>query len=230
MRDGVEPLAVGAARRSSTSRAAYAAEGGQDPRGAVDGVDAQPAAGAVRPAAGDIDLGPQGALAAALDLAVRGLEQDREVAVEPAPALPRHPAEPVLHGLDLLVVVEDERQVVRGLGPGDAEAAGQPQHDGVPGLHVGGAAPVEQVAVEPARDVVGDRHRVEVAGEDDAGRPAQVRAGEHGVADPLDLQAAERTQRRLDRVGQPLLVAGDRRGVDQRAGQLQDVGGQVQLR
>ena len=67
-------------------------------------------------------------------------------------------------------------------------------------------------------------------GEDDAGVSAEVGAGEHGVTDPLDLQPAQRPQRRLHRVGQRRLAARHRGRVDQGAGQREDVGGQVELR
>jgi hypothetical protein len=117
---------------------------------------------------------------------------------------------------------------VRGRSTRDAEASGQPQHHRVAGLHVAGAAAVEPAVLQPAGHVVGDRHGVEVTGEDDAGGSAEVRPGEDGVADPLDLETAERPQRRLDRVGQGPLAARHRRDVDQRTGERQDVGGGVQ--
>ena len=88
----------------------------------MDGVDPEPGAGAVR------------ARAAVRQHATRrvpwqpastapsvGSMQDRQVAVEPAAALAGDPAEAVALGLDLLVVVEDEGDVVRGLRAGDAD-------------------------------------------------------------------------------------------------------------
>src|SRR3954449_9427705 len=120
------------------------------PGGAVAGA---PPAPAVRPPARHLEDRAQGALATRLDLAVGGLEQDREVAVQPPAALARHPAEPVPDRLDLLVVVEDERQVVGGVGPRHAEAGGQPQHHRVAGLHVAGPAAEQPVAVQGAGHV-----------------------------------------------------------------------------
>jgi hypothetical protein len=184
----------------------------------------------VRAAALEGEDGAHRALAAGLELAVRGLEEDGEVAVEPAAPLAGHPAEAVERRVDLLVVVEDEREVVRGLGPRDAEPAGQAQHHRVTGLHVGRAAAVEQAVLGVRGHVVGDRHGVEVAGEHDAGVPAEVGAGEHRVAQPLHLQSAEAAQGGLDGVGQCLLVPGDRGGVDEGAGQLEDVGREVEVR
>jgi hypothetical protein len=175
--------------------------------------------------------GAQRALTAGLDLPVRRLEQEREVAVEPAPPLPRHPAETVLGVLDLLVVVEDEGEVVRRGRPGHAEPGRDPEHHRVAGLHVAGATSVQPLQpVDLAQlggHVVGDRHGVQVPGEDDPGGTVQVGAGQDGVSDPLHLEPAETAQGRLDRVGQRLLRPRHRGRVDECPGELQDVGGQV---
>jgi hypothetical protein len=184
--------------------------------------------GTVRPLAVHLQHRAQRALAAGLDLAVSGLEQDREVAVQPAAPLAGHPAEAVADRLDLFVVVQDEGQVVRGIGPRHAEPGGQPKDHRVAGLHVAGAAAVQPVAVEPAGHVVGDRHGVQVPGEHHPGGPAQVRPGQDGVADPLDLQTAQRAQDGLHGIGQRALRARDRRRVDQGAGEREDVGGEVE--
>jgi hypothetical protein len=69
-----------------------------------------------------------------------------------------------------------------------------------------------------------------VAGEHHPGRQAEVRPREHGVADPLHFEAAEAAQRLLDRVGQRRLRARDRRRVDQRPREREDVGGEVERR
>ena len=69
----------------------------------------------MRAPAGGADLDAQRALAAGLDLAVGGLAEQREVRGQPVGQVALDPAEPVARGLDLLVVVEHERQVVPGL-------------------------------------------------------------------------------------------------------------------
>ena len=79
---------------------------------------------------------------------------------------------------------------------------------------------MQLVAVEPAGQVVRGRDGVDVAGQQHPRRPAQVGAGQHGVAVADDLEPGGLFAKRgLDLVGDALLVprlAGD---VHQRRGQ-----------
>jgi hypothetical protein len=63
---------------------------------------------------------------------------------------------------------------------------GQPQRDGDAALHVGRAAAVDAPVLDAARQVVTERHRVDVAGDDHPLRPAERRARHHGVAVAVD--------------------------------------------
>ena len=157
------------------------------------------------------DVRAHGALAAALDGGVGRLHQHREVAGQPVGVVARDPAEAVLVRLDLLVVVEDVGDVAVGLG----QVGGQPELDGDAALHVGGAAAVDPAALDPARQVAAERHRVDVAGEDDPLRTAERGACDDGVVVAVDCQVRYVAQGCLDQVGQGLLVAADRLDVAQ---------------
>jgi hypothetical protein len=67
-----------------------------------------------------------------------------------------------------------------------------------------------------------------VAREHHAGGPVEVGPRHHRVADPLDLQTAEPPERRLHGVDEVGFVARDGRGVHERAGEREDVGGEVE--
>ena len=167
-----------------------------------------------------------GALAARLDEPAGRLAEDRDVGVQPVGQLALDAAQPVGAGLDLLAVVHHQRDVVRRLGDG----GGQMQEHRVAGLHVRGAAAVQLVAVgEPAGQVVGGGHGVGVAGQQHPRRPAEVGAGQHGVAVADDLEARRLlAQRGLDLVGDALLVPRLAGNVHQRRGQCDRIGTQVQ--
>ena len=106
---------------------------------------------------------------------------------------------------------------------------GELEDDRVAALHVAGAEPVQQVAVEAAGQVGVDRDGVEVAGDDHALAAAELGAGDDRVAVPGHGQVVTGRQRGLDGVGDLLLVMADRLDVDQLAGQGHDVRGQVEL-
>ena len=112
--------------------------------------------------------------------------------------------------------------------PAPRPASRQLQQHRDAGLHVRGAAAVQHVAVHAGRHVVGDRHGVQVPGQQHPARPAERGPGEHRVAVAVHLRPADGPQRRLDRVGERALVAGDRLDVDQRGGQRRAVRGQVE--
>ncbi|CAM5197757.1 hypothetical protein LSPH26S_02211 [Lysinibacillus sphaericus] len=115
---------------------------------------------------------PQGALAAALNLAVGGLQEDREVALQPLGVGGGDLAEAVEVGGDLFVVVEDEGEVAVGLRARWRRCgAGRRRRTSCPSC---AAAPQDAVLVEPRGEVVGDRHGVDVAGEDDPLAAAEV--------------------------------------------------------
>ena len=110
----------------STRRGSYAGQPGQDRRGLVDRVVAQPAAGGVGAAAGGLHAHPQRALAAAVHPAVGRLQQDGEVARQPVGVALDQAPQAVELGGDLLGVVEDEGQVA----VGRRQRGGEPQLDG----------------------------------------------------------------------------------------------------
>jgi hypothetical protein len=159
---------------------------------------------------------PERALAAALDLTVRRLQEDREVALQPLRMGLGDVLEAVEVGGDLLVVVEDEGEVA----VGGQHRCRDAELDRDAGLHVAGAAaPQDAVLVEARGDVVGDRDRVDVARQDDAFRAAEVRARDDVVAVPVDRQVRQGAQRGLDRVREGLLVAALRGEVDELRGE-----------
>ena len=167
----------------------------------------------------------QRALAAGFDVAAGRFAEDRDVGVQPVGQLAFDAAQTVCGGFDFLAVVEHQRQVAGGFG----ERGGQVKEHRVAGLHVDRAAAVQLVAVGGGRHVVGDRHGVEVAGEQHPRRAAEVRAGQHGIAVPDDLESAGLlAQRGLDLVGDAGLVPRLARDVDQRGGQRDRVASQVQ--
>ena len=128
--------------------------------------------------------------------------------------------EAVVPRVDLLGLVEDVGDVAVGLGHG----RGEPQDDRVAALHVAGAEAVQQVAVAAGRQVVVDRHGVEVAGDHDPLAAAEVGARHDGVAVPAHRQVGVRRERGLDGVRDRLLVAADRLDVDQLLGERDGVG------
>jgi hypothetical protein len=176
------------------------------------------------PGAGCGEHRPQGALTAGFDVAAGGLAEDRDVAAQPVRQFPVDPAQSVGTGLDLLAVVQDQRDVVNRL----VEGRGQVQEHRVTGLHVRGAATVDMVGVAPGRHVVRDRHGVEMSGQDHPRRAAEIGAGQHRVAVADDLIAGLLAQGGLDLVGDPAFVARNTGNVDQRGGQHIGVRAQIQ--
>jgi len=216
--DGVQALVVAQAvdfRLAGRVPAQHVEDGG----GVVNGVAAHPRPRGVRSLAGHGDLGPQRALAAALDLGRTRLHQHGEVAGQELRAVAAQPQQPVAVGRDLLAVVEDVRDVPAGRG----EAGGQPELHRHPRFHVRGPAAVEAGAVEARGEVIGDRHGVDVPGQDHPLRPPEHGAGHDRVAVPVHGQVRERPERALDGVGQRPLVAADRGGVHEPGGQRRPV-------
>jgi len=173
----------------------------------------------------DPHLGAQGAVAAALDGTGGRLAQHGEVTGEPLRVMAQDAAEPAEIGVDLLVVVEDPGDVA-GRRP---QARRQGELDRDAALHVHGpAAPEHALAVhltELRGEVALDRHRVEVAGDHHALRPAEGGAGDDRVAVTQHLEVRAGPQRHLDGVRQPRLIAAHRRDVAHRAGEVRDVRG-----
>ena len=97
------------------------------------------------------------------------------------------------------------------------------------GLHVAAAAAVQQVPVEAGREVIGDRHRVDVPGQHHPLRPAQRGPGDHGVAVPEQLQVRDAAQRGVDHVGQAFLITADRGYIYQGRGQGRRILGKVKI-
>jgi hypothetical protein len=88
---------------------------------------------------------------------------------------------------------------------------------------------VDQAVGAASRQIVVQRDRVEMTGEDDPLVQAEVGARDHGVAVPEHLQMRVRRQRGLDLVRKLLLGPADRGDVHQRLGQIGSGEGQVQL-
>ena len=170
------------------------------------------------------DDGPQRALAAGFDIAAGRLAQHRDIGVQPVRKLALDAAQPVGGRLDLLAVVEHQRDVVNGFGDG----GGQMQEHRVAGLHIRGATAPDMVGVAPRRHVVGDRHGVEVAGQDHPGRAAEIGAGQHRVAVADHLVTGLLAQRTFNLIGDAPLIARHARDVHERSGQVNRVGAKVQ--
>ena len=193
--------------------------------GEVDRVDALPAPGAVGALAGGAYVDAHGALAAGLDRGVARLHQDREVGLHEVGVAHGELAQAVVDRVDLLGLVEDEGEVAVGL----CDVCGELEHHRVAALHVAAAEAVEDAVLEPRRQVVVERDRVEVAGDHHALAASEVGARNHGVAAAGDRQVRQREERGLDRVGDLLLVVGHGLDVDELLGEGDDVGGQVEI-
>ena len=133
--------------------------------------------------------------------AVGGLEEHGEVGVgDQLGSLLLDVQQPVVLRVDLLGLVEHERDVAAGLG----HLVGDPEHDGDPALHVDGAPAPEHLSpggVDPpgrqVHRVGGQRHGVDVAGEHHALVAPELGAGHHRVADAGHLEV------RRGRAGRP---------------------------
>ena len=97
------------------------------------------------------------------------------------------------------------------------------------GLHVAATAAVEQVPVEAGREVIGDRHGVDVPGQHHPLRPVQHGPGDQGVAVPEQLQVRDAAQRRVDHVGQAFLVTADRGDIYQGRSQGRRILGKIKV-
>ena len=196
-------------------------EPGQDLGRVMDRVVAAPRTGGVGRDARGHDVDPHRPLAAALDAPVGRLEEHGEVTGQQVRAVRPDPGQAVELGLDLLALVEQEGQVPLRLGdlPRDL------QHDRHATLHVDRAATPQLVTDETGGQVrrAGQRHRVEVPGEDDALGAAEIRPGDHRVAIADHLEMTERPQRRLDGVRECCLVPAHRLDVADRRGERGDV-------
>jgi|HubBroStandDraft_6_1064221.scaffolds.fasta_scaffold133415_2 hypothetical protein len=191
------------------------AQHGEDVGRLVDRVAPHPGAGRVRAPARRGDLGAQRALAAALDHAGGRLHQHGEVPGQQLRMLAAQPQQPVALGRDLLAVVEHVGDVAGGRG----EPRGEPELHRHPGLHVGRAAAEQPRPLGTGGNVARDRHRVDVPGQDDPFRPAELGPGHDRVAVPADGQVRQRPQRGLDGVRERPFLAADRWHVNQPRGQ-----------
>ena len=207
-------------------------EPGEDVGGVVDGVVPLPRPRRVRGDALGRHLGPQGALAAPLDARVGGLEEHGEVGVgDELGALLLDVEEPVVLRVDLLGLVEHERDVAARLG----HLLGDPEHHGHAALHVDRAAAPQHLAPggpdptgRQVHRVGRERHGVDVAGEHHALVATQLGAGHHGVADPGHGQVRQVAQGGLHGIREGLLVEAHRLDVAHRCGERGDVGGEVE--
>ena len=165
------------------------------------------------------ELDAEVAVAAALDLPVRRLAEDREVAREQVGPVAREPPEAVELGGDLLVVVPHPRDVDDGVG----ELDGELQLHGDAGLHVDGAAAPE--VVDRRRSVSNRVGRLSLIGTVSRcpaittrrSRPRFVRATTVSPSRITSRWACP-GERLLDEVGEQRLVARDARHVADRPG------------
>ncbi len=220
--DGGQPLPVGAA--IDVDRPALVpGQPVQHRREFVNCVVPQPWTRRMCPDSGCRDQRAQGALTARLDVAVGRFAQDRDIGAKPFRKFTLNTAQAVSRRLDLLTVVEDDRDVVRRL----ANGGRQMQEHCVTGLHVAGAATIDIVAHAAGRDVVGDRDGVEVAGQQHPGRAAEIRAGQDRIAVADDGVVGLLPQCPFDLIGQGPLVPGHAGDVDQSGGQIGRIGAKV---
>jgi hypothetical protein len=203
--DRVHALAVGQAVDLDLGRL-VGREPLQQVAGRVDRVAAHPGPGRVGAVAAQHDVGAHGALAAGLDGGVGRLHQHGEVPGQPVRVVAHDPAQTVLVGLDLLVVVEDVGDVPVGLD----EVLGEEQLDGDAALHVGRAAAVDAAVDDPAGQVVPQRHGVDVPRDHDPLGAAEVRPRDHRVAVAVHGEVWHLAQHQLDGLGQATLVTADR--------------------
>ena len=183
----------------------------------------QPWTRRVCPDSGCRDQCAQGALTARLDVAVGRFAQDCDVGAKPFRKFTLDTAQAVRRCLDLLTVVEDDRDVVRRL----ADGGRQMQEHRVTGLHVAGAATIDIVAHAAGRDIVGDRDGVEVAGQQHPGRAAEVCAGQDRVPVADDGVVGLLPQCAFDLIGQRPLVPRHAGDVDESGGQVGRIGAKV---
>jgi hypothetical protein len=99
---------------------------------------------------------------------------------------------------------------------------------GSPSLHVDGAATPQNIyAIKIAkfnRKIVGNRHGVDVPGDDYAVGATQVGAGDNGIGISDDLEMGCRAKRLLNCVGKSLFVARNRFDIAELRGQIDHVG------
>ena len=87
---------------------------------------------------------------------------------------------------------------------------------------------MQELLVAAGRQVVVERDRVDVAGDDHALVPAEVGARDDGVAPTGDDEVVDAREGLLHLVGDLLLVEAHREDVDQLFGQRDGVGGEVE--
>ena len=199
--------------------------------GPLNRVHAHPAARGVGALAVRRDPCAECAVAAALDGAVGGLAEDREVGVEELGVVAHGSPKAAQLRRDLLVVVPDPGEVDGGLG----ELDGEGELHGDAGFHVDGAAtpdhrlPRRGVGLVAHGQVVVDGHRVEVAGDCDTTLAAQLGARNDGVPVSGDLQmGGALAQHVLDGIGDEPFVARYRGDIAQLAGEFDGAEGRVE--
>ena len=113
-----------------------------------------------------------------------GIRRVRKAAREQLGRMAAQPQQAVSFGLDFFTVVEDIGPVAGRLG----QPRRQPGLYRPPGLHVTAATAVQHAGFAARWDVAGDRHGVDVPGQDDPLRPAEIGPRHHGVAVPPHAQ------------------------------------------
>jgi len=221
--DGVESLAVFEPVDLHPSRLVLV-QPRQDLAGGVDCVLPHPGAGGVCTDAAGHHLGAQCPLTAGFDPAARRLHQDREVGRQQLGTLTCDPTKSVVNVLDLLALIEHERDVP----PGGRGAHGQPQADRNAALHVAAAEAPQLIAYQARREVVVGRDGVEMTGDDHALVAAELGPSNERVAVALNGEVSAAGQGRAHGVANQLLVPALRRDVDEISRQGDNVTGKVE--
>ena len=182
--------------------------------GPLDGVVCLPGSRGVAARAREREARGQMSEAAGLNLAVRGLEQDREGGVVNRRGAGKEGGQRVVLRRKLLAPEEEQPDVVRP-GLSGSEVTEELERDCDPSFHVARSEPVHGVVADSPRQVVLRRDRVVVTRQDDEGRRGPpLRYEEVGLVVPVlggELAGHEREQVLAD----PGLVTALRWDVDQ---------------
>lgn len=178
----------------------------------------------MRPGAGCRDDRTQRALTTSFDIAAGGLTQNGDITAKPVGQLALDTAQTVGSRLDLFTVIEDQRDVMCGI----IDGGGQVQEYRIAGFHIRSAATPDVVGIPARRHVISDRHGIEVAGQDHPGRPPEVSSRQDRVAVADHLVSGLFPQCAFNLIGDAALIARHTRDVDERGGQFDRVGTQVQ--
>ena len=154
---------------------------------------------------------PHGALAARLDKRPRGLAQNGGIPGQEVRSLLPQLQQPAVGPTHLLAGIEAPGEIHGGGGGG----GGQVEHHRQPALHVGGPEAPQGVSLDFGLFVVVGRDGVEMAGEHEALRAIERRAGHDVVPQARDLEPGAARQAFFHQVGEGVLGVAQRGDPDQ---------------